>query len=185
MRRGFKTEAKKLAVEVRLELGLTAHEVFDPYALAREYGVDVKPISTLGLEEIDLETARDGRTGLSGMVIADGHRLIIVENDFHAEVRRRSTVSHEMSHILLDHEHPALLTYDRRCGSAADQEEEATWLAGELLIPHDAAVRMAWKAASDAEVADSFDVSIQQARWRMNHSGARRIAERSSRKRAS
>ncbi|PZE95223.1 hypothetical protein DEI95_02310 [Curtobacterium sp. MCBD17_008] len=34
------------------------------------------------------------------------HKQLIVENDFHGLPRRRATVSHEMSHIILEHEHP-------------------------------------------------------------------------------
>ena len=45
MRRGFKTEAKKLALEIRAELGLEASARFDPYALALEYGIPVYPVS--------------------------------------------------------------------------------------------------------------------------------------------
>lgn len=39
MKRGFKTEARKLALELRDELGLDAYGKFDPYALAAEYGI--------------------------------------------------------------------------------------------------------------------------------------------------
>jgi hypothetical protein len=36
MQRGFKTEARKLALELRAELHLDAYERFDPYELAEE-----------------------------------------------------------------------------------------------------------------------------------------------------
>jgi hypothetical protein len=41
VRRGFKTEAKSLALELRAEIGLDAHAPFDPYAFASEYGIPV------------------------------------------------------------------------------------------------------------------------------------------------
>lgn len=47
MRRGFKAEAKRLALELRQELGLNAHTPFDPYAFAEEYGIRVIRLSEL------------------------------------------------------------------------------------------------------------------------------------------
>lgn len=47
MRRGFKTEAKRLALELRSEIGLDAHAPFDPYAFAAEYGIPVVQLSDL------------------------------------------------------------------------------------------------------------------------------------------
>lgn len=58
------------------------------------------------------------------------------------------------------------------------QEEEADWLAGEILIPYDGALRLARANATDQHAAATFNVSLAVARWRMNHSGARRVAER-------
>ena len=48
MRRGFKTEARGLALELRAELGLDAYGQFDPYAFAVEYGIPVSRLSDLG-----------------------------------------------------------------------------------------------------------------------------------------
>ena len=63
MRRGFKTEARMLALELRAELGLDAFGQFDPYALADEYGVPVFRLSDLGQDPVAREAvARYGRT---------------------------------------------------------------------------------------------------------------------------
>lgn len=53
-----------------------------------------------------------------------------------------------------------------------------------MLIPYDAALRMARSNASDQTVADAFDVSLAVARWRMNQSGARKIVQRTRAKRS-
>lgn len=47
MRRGFKTEAKILALELRAEIGIGAHAPFGPYAFASEYGIPVFQLSEL------------------------------------------------------------------------------------------------------------------------------------------
>ena len=75
---------------------------------------------------------------------------------------------------------PAIsLTHARR------MVEEADWLSGEMLIPYDGAYRLARANATDHEVAEVFDVSLAVARWRMNHSGARKVVERTRAKWAS
>ena len=185
MKRGFKTEAKALALEVRSEIGLTAHQALDPHVLAREYGIPVYQFSELNVTP---ETLRrygvDSPQIFSGALIDHGRGVAIVENDFHALPRRRSTLSHELAHVLLEHSHELSLTYDRKCGAAAEQEDEADWLAAELLIPSDAAFRMAWADTPDQVVAQRFVVSLVYAQWRMNHSGARKIVSATRRKRA-
>jgi hypothetical protein len=45
VRQGFKTEAKRLALELRAEIGLDAHAPFDPYGFASEYGIPVVQLS--------------------------------------------------------------------------------------------------------------------------------------------
>ena len=47
-----------------------------------------------------------------------------------------------------------------------------------MLIPYDGAFRLARANATDQQAADLFDVSLPVARWRMNHSGARKVIER-------
>lgn len=183
MRHGFKAHAARLALEVRAEIRLDPFEPFDPYELAQEYGIEVDPLTSLGLADDIMRHARDRSGAFSGALLQVDGAYRIVENDLHAATRRRATVSHELSHVLLEHDHQAVITYDRRCGIAADQEEEATWLAGELLIPREAALREAWADATDEAVAYRFKVSIAEARWRMNHSGARRLVARARAKR--
>jgi hypothetical protein len=62
-------------------------------------------------------------------------------------------------------------------------EDEAAELSGELLLPAAAARRAAICRLSDEQVADEFDVSVEFAKWRLNVTGARLIAERAARKR--
>ena len=178
MRRGFKTESKRLALEVRAEIGLGAHEPFDPYHLADEYGVRVVQLTDLDATDAVQYFTEIRSTALSGALIPNGSGLLILENDSHTPQRRRSTLSHEMAHVLLEHPFRVTLAHDRKCGLGGDNEKEADLLAGELLIPFDAARRQAWKDATDEEVADLFEVSTQHAAWRMNASGARKIVQR-------
>lgn len=76
------------------------------------------------------------------------------------------------------------LADERKYGLGGEQEDEADWLSGEMLIPHDGALRLARADASDEQAAQVFDVSLAVARWRMNHSDARKIVERARSKSA-
>lgn len=183
MRRGFKAEAKRLSLELRDELGMDAHCPFDPYALAALYGIEVINLSDLECDpKAKTHFSEPDRAVFSGALIPIGSRTVILENDTHPRVRRRSTVSHEMSHVVLEHPFGVSLTDERKCGLGGDQEEEADWLYGELLIPMDGAVRLAGLSATDEDAALAFDVSLAVARWRMNHSGARRIVANARKK---
>lgn len=183
MRRGFKAEARRLALEVRAELGVDAHNPFDPYALAELYGVEVIRLSKLDCDPVAKSYFLEEQGDVfSGALVPVGSRTVILENDGQPRVRRRSTMSHEISHLILEHPFGVSLANDRRCGLGGNYEEEADWLYGELLVPTDGAFRLAKRGASDLEAAAVFDVSLPVARWRMNHSGARRRASNTHKK---
>jgi hypothetical protein len=180
MRRGFKTEARKLALELRAELGLDAYEQFDPYSMADEYGIPILQLGDLGEDPAAREAAahytQSGSAVFSAALVPIGNRRFILDNDEHDPRRRRNSVSHEMSHLVLEHEFSeVLLTADGCRALSRDKEDEADWLGGELLIPYDAAERAARLDWEDEQVADVYNVSIPLARMRMNYSGARKV----------
>lgn len=190
MRRGFKAFAQRLAVEVRAELGLGEFERLNPCDLAAEYGI---PIYTVG----ELAAACDpavaewvkgsGQGVFSAALVPVGTGRFIIDNDLHAPTRRASSIAHEMAHILCDHRFTEVLITADGCRAASrEDEEQADWLGGELLIPERAAVRAARADWTDQQVADAYGVSPQRAAMRMNASGARRRVsrERTARARA-
>jgi Zn-dependent peptidase ImmA (M78 family) len=82
---------------------------------------------------------------------------------------------HELAHIILGHElSSATLTdgghfvpsnYDQ------DQEDEAAWLGGTLLLPRPALLWMRRQRLSDEEAATHFGVSPDLLRWRIRMTG--------------
>jgi Zn-dependent peptidase ImmA (M78 family) len=180
MRRGFKTEAKKFAIEVRAELGLDEFSPFDPYELAREYGIPVFKLSELG-KDPDARCAAahytNGRLAkFSAALVPWGEGRFILENDAHSRKRRHNSISHEMSHLLREHPFQEVVLAVDGCRSFSKElEDEADCQAGELLIPHAAALRAAELDWSDDQVAEFYDVSVPLARMRMNLSGARKV----------
>lgn len=180
MKRGFKAHAKRLAVELRAEIGASADGPFDPWQLADLYGVKVYKLSQLDCPDPVLaHFTAVAQAAFSGALIPLGHGAIILENDSHALVRRRVTMSHELAHVTLEHRFGTSIVTDRACRLAdPGQEEEANELAGELLVPFDTALRLARTGATDEIVAAQFMISERAAAWRMNSSGARTVAER-------
>lgn len=177
MRRGFKTEAKRLALELRAEIGLDAHAPFDPYAFASEYGIRVVRLSDLDGVARDHFLKADG-SALSGALIPMGTGAVILDNDAQPLTRRRTTMCHELAHVVLEHKFGVSLSDERKCGLGGSQEDEADWLSSEMLIPYDGAFRLARADATDEQAAYEFNVSLEIARWRLNHSGARKVVER-------
>ncbi|CAM2988626.1 ImmA/IrrE family metallo-endopeptidase [Saccharomonospora xinjiangensis] len=185
LRHGFKAEARRLAAEVREELGIRTFQPLDPYALACLYGVEVFTLDEPWLPaRAAAHFTGPAAESFSGALIRIGTGCVIVENHAHERNRRRSTVAHEMAHVLLEHEFGVLVTNGRSCRSGvgtahACVEQEAAELSGELLLPSDAARTAAFRGWTDASVARHFRISERMARWRMNVTGARRIALRS------
>lgn len=177
MRPGFKAAAKRLAMELRAEIGLDAHAPFDPYAFASEYGIPVVQLSDLNGAPRDHFLRAEG-SALSGALIPNGTGVVILENDAQPLTRRRTTMCHELAHVVLEHKFGVSLSDERKCGLGGDQEAEADWLSGEILIPRDGAFQLARVNATDEQAAHTYDVSLAIARWRMNHSGARKVMER-------
>lgn len=188
MQRGFKAEAKRLALELRAEVGLNATDQFDPYQMAALYGIQVHRLSELDCsEEARAHFMAANPSALSGALIPLGSRLAILDHDGHSIARRRATMSHEISHVVLEHHFSdsALLDSTGCRTSDSEQEAQATELSGELLVPFSAAVAMARRGYGDAKVASTMGVSLEFARWRMNASGARKIASREKKRTSS
>jgi Zn-dependent peptidase ImmA (M78 family) len=82
---------------------------------------------------------------------------------------------HELAHIILGHELASAMftgegdfvpsTYDQ------DQEDEAAWLGGTLLLPRPALLWMRRQGLSDEDAATYFGVSPDLLRWRIRMTG--------------
>jgi Zn-dependent peptidase ImmA (M78 family) len=187
-RKRSKAELGRLAVEIRkVDLGLTEYERLCPYQHADEHGVDVYSLTDLAAagcpqEAIDFFTSVRPESW-SAALVPNGTGQFIVENGIHLPRRRRSNVAHEMAHLLLEHEFDRILFTDGMRGCRNPATKEMEYEAAELLLPSAAARWAAALKKTDEEVADLFDVSVEFARWRMNATGARLIAQRAARKR--
>lgn len=190
VRRGFKEDAKRHVLEVREEIGLDGYSPLDPAILAKAYGISVYQINELepyGCSANAIQYfADDTRATFSAALLPLGSSRIIIENDNHAPTRRRASVAHELAHHLLEHEFAAAILGPNGCREMqAVSEFEASWFAGELLIPFLATTMHARRGTSDSEIARIYGVSPRLAAWRMNASGARTIVSRQRARRLS
>lgn len=176
---------REIAQEERSGLGLGDHDPLDPYALAEEHGIPVYTLTELLDHELEPATHdhfQKASTGSwSAALVPFGTARVIVENDAHSPVRRRSNIAHEIGHHLLEHSFEnVVLGENHKRQFDKVQEKQATFISGELLIPEGAARKAAYANWDNAQVAQAYNVSEQFAQMRMV--GARVIAQRAGKK---
>jgi Zn-dependent peptidase ImmA (M78 family) len=174
MRRGFKTEAERIAAGLRDEMGLGDAASIDPFEVARHMGVDLRMADDL----VDPARLKELRRLQPDAFSAATFRLpsgrtVVVLNPLSSAGRTNSDLAHELSHLILDHD----LRRVERVGDLMfftcdpEQEEEANWLSGCLLLPRPLLLRAAREGVAAADLARQCRVSVQLAKFRLNASG--------------
>ena len=180
MRRGFKAWCERTANDYRRALGVAACGPLDPRHLADHLGVRVaspEDIPTLSdaarrqLVEVDPDS-------WSAVTIALGDARLVILNSGHSDARQRSSLAHELAHLILNHaadrtqlSQQGLLfrgTFDR------EQEEEANWLGGCLLVPRDGLLKARLRTSNERALAAQFRVSADMIAWRLRSTGVLR-----------
>ncbi len=167
LRRGFKTWCENAARGYRRELGLSPTAPLDPRVLARHLKIQIwRPADIPGL---DSKTVRHltvvARASWSAATLRQGNTSLIIINDSHSLTRQNNSLAHEIGHVVLRHE-PAKMyvtpdglmmmsEYD------AEQEVEATWFAGAILVPRDALLDLVKRGIPDETAAAHFGVSAK------------------------
>ncbi len=174
LRRGFKSEAERIAGRVRAELGLGAGQSVTPEVLAELLGMEVRAGDELIPRHrfTELEQAQPG--AFSACTFRPSpDRIVVVYNPLSAKSRRRSDLAHELAHTLLNHE----LSRIEKLGAVtflscdAIQEEEAAWLSGCLLLPRTLLLAEVRRGSSAKDIARKCGVSEEMARYRLNVTG--------------
>jgi Zn-dependent peptidase ImmA (M78 family) len=176
VRRGFKTEAERLAVQVRREMGKTATERLDAFDLVGHVGADVRSAEELTSIE-KLTTLDEIQPGaFSACTFQIGERHVIVYNPLCSPARTQSDVAHEVAHILLAHEIKTVQTVGglRFFTCDPDEEQEANWLGACLLLPRPLLLQAAKRGLTIPDIADKYGVSEQMAGFRLRTTGVER-----------
>jgi Zn-dependent peptidase ImmA (M78 family) len=173
MRRGFKAQSETISLELRTEIGLTADDRLDCTQLATHLAIEIAPVTDLtrcGAASVDIDCLLDTSTGFSAMTVYRGTRCKIFYNPFDPPTRTANSLAHELSHVVLEHEPSKAVSEGMRIWNA-DQEEEASWQAGALLVPRDGAFRWLQRCGDMTGGAAHFGVSQQLFNWRANSTG--------------
>jgi Zn-dependent peptidase ImmA (M78 family) len=181
LRPGFKAEAEKIAQLVRAELGLGPLDALDCFALAEAWGIPVVSLDELrenGANDRSVRRLLSEDAGFSATTVVLGTKRLIVYNPRQPPGRSASSLSHELSHLILEHEAaPAIGIGGCRHWNGV-QEAEADWLGAAMLVPRESALE--WIRQNDdlEDGAQNFGVSVELFRWRANHTGVvRQVAE--------
>ena len=174
LRRGFKSEAERIARDVRTELGMKAAQSVEPEVLAKLLGIEVRAGDELIPRERFSELENIQPDSFSACTLRPSpDRLVVVYNPLSAESRRRSDVAHELAHALLDHD----LSRVERLGDVTflscdpTQEEEASWLSGCLLLPRTLLLAEVRRGSGAKDIAKKYGVSERMAQYRLDVTG--------------
>jgi hypothetical protein len=185
MRRGFKAESERRAEAARASLGLGALAKLDPWDYAAFLGAHVVGADELDLPPLHAAQLLEHDSGSwSGMTLAEDDVLMIVLNSAHSRRRQASTLMHELAHSILDHTPASVQVSPTGLVLLSDysdeQEEEADWLGGALLLPQVALYHHRSRGRSVSDIARDFGVSEDLCHWRCRMTGIeKRMAFRS------
>ena len=184
MRRGFKSWCERATIEYRQALGIPLAAKLEPRQLAALLDVRVStpedlptlpPASLMQLTETDAES-------WSAVTISQGNAKLVILNSGQSPARQASSLAHELAHIILNHvseqvqlSHEGFLlrtTFDK------EQEEEADWLGGCLLVPREGLLRACRCPCSLPSLAARFGVSMDLIEWRLRMTGIQKQLKR-------
>ena len=179
MERGFKTRCEEMSRSLRAELGLNPGSPLSAEELAVYLGVYLWSVEDLGLDPEDVAqlVERDPDSWSAVTVSAAGRDAVLL-NPRHRQGRFSSDVMHELAHLLLDHDPSTIFFAGDEAlalrGYNKDSEEEANWLAGALLLPRDALMRLRAENFSPEDACFEFGVSRQMLSFRLRVTGVER-----------
>lgn len=155
--------------------------------LAKHLNIEIIPADELvDLAELEeLDRLQPGAFSAATFHLPNG-RTVIVYNPLSETGRMNSDIAHEIAHILLDHDVRELQKIGGHTFLTCnpEQEEEANWLAGCLLLPRTLLLREAFAGADPGRIARKYQVSPVMARFRLNASGVLLQARRARSPRA-
>ena len=179
-RRGFKAQANRIALGLRKQRDLSDTDPLDPRDVFPTFSIPVVTLSSFTEacpQEASLLLSRP--SGFSAMLLSIGNgQRIVIHNDSHSPGRQSSNLAHELGHVLLVHPPELVCTGDLGRESNSLVEAEAAYLGGCLLVPNEAAHKLAALRVHEGSAAHRYGVSEDMIRYRLRVSGAFRRSRR-------
>jgi|SRR5579859_890481 len=180
LRRGFKSSCEEMAGFYRKRLELSSDAPLDPFNLASHLTVRVRtPKSFKALPpDVCHRLLTEHSDCWSAFTLSMGSRPMIVYNPTHSERRQSSDLMHELAHLILSHTPSRLFigslglplrSHDQ------EQEAEANWLCGCLLLPRIALTKIKRQRLSVEDATCLYRVSVEMLRYRMQVTGMNKI----------
>ncbi len=164
-----------MKIRRKLELAPTAPVV--PAAIAQVLGIPILNPGQLNElpNDVRQRLQQDHSDAWSAITVSDGKNHLIVLNPTHAPTRANSSLAHEIAHVLLGHE-PSIMFVMPQSDIVLrthnkEQEDEANWLAGCILLPRDALLRVRRIGLTDDQICVEYGVSPAMLRFRINATG--------------
>jgi len=167
----FKANCQKKAVQFRSDMELQTYDPLNAFELSNYLGVRCLPHSEIcnGDPRFDCLNC----SHWSAVLLMDGTSPMIIYNATHAETRSQSSIMHEISHFILKHTAPPLLSDFPlfHIDHEPQQELEANTLSSILLLPRVVLEHCAKKAMKIDAIVDVYGISKSLARKELNMSG--------------
>jgi Zn-dependent peptidase ImmA (M78 family) len=183
-KRGFKSWCERIALEKRAELGLDLTDPLKPESLAADLGITIwTPSDVPGLSVESLRVLVDGDPeSWSAVTLRLANTDLIIVNSAHSHGRLASNLMHELAHVLLGHTPTRVdVTEDQQLllrTHDPEQEEEASWLAGCLLLPRPCLVSILRRWGVNRDAARQYGVSLEMLTYRIRVTGVEIQARR-------
>lgn len=174
-RHGFKAEAERIALKIRLKLGISATDQID-----LENACQLFDIRLLRMTDSDCDVSLfcgNNNDKFSAMTVRAGLETGILHNDTHHPYRQRSNISHELAHCFLGHAGCTILNDNGTRNYNSEIEDEASYLGGALLLPKEAALHILVNGLK-SQAQQLYGVSRPMLDYRLRISGAQTIYER-------
>lgn len=176
-RRGFKSQCERRSVEFRRQLGLEPIDPLPADRLAEHLGVTVWSVADVhSLSANDLAVLTDDKDdSWAALTMRIGTDDLVIYKPVNSIGRRNNVIMHELSHIILGHDlAEACLLEDGALVPGnfdQDQEDEADWLAGTLLLPRPALMNIRARQLANHIACENYLVSAEMLQWRIRMTG--------------
>lgn len=175
--RGFKTWCENVSKQYRKNFSILPADPLNAFKLAESLKITVSYANQI--PDLDPNSLRilieEDSSSWSAATLSVNSEYLIILNPTHSKARTSSNLMHELAHIIIGHE-PArvdvtednillLNTYDQ------NQEEQADWLCGCLLLPREALLKIKRNRIIDSKASELYGVSADMLKYRMNITG--------------
>jgi hypothetical protein len=175
-KRGFKSWCEQTAEATRRQRGMQPWEPVRARELAESLKATiVTPQDLPGLPSDVCQRLLSVHEDIWSAITISTWPPLIVYNPAHSEGRQNSDLMHEVAHLLMEHV-PGTVYIDPKSRLAlrhfdSEQEEQANWLSGCLLLPRAALLRIRQLDCSDEVACEQYSVSSKMLNYRLHTSG--------------